>query len=229
VKLISFTPPWPRLSVTDALVKHGGLPPEMEAMVRLQETPTEDVLRALAEASGIAVKPAWGWAKLLAELFEARAEGQLIQPTFVTDFPAELSPLAKARPDDPRYAQRFELYVGGLEVANAYTELNDPREQRVRLEAQAKALHNPPGMYGIVYRGLKNANATPWAYMLFVMGGDYLTKDGKSAMNAPEWVKTMDLYAGMLRRYGPPGVVNFNWYECSSAFMQGQVGLYYDF
>jgi lysyl-tRNA synthetase class 2 len=138
-KPISFAPPWPRLSVTDALVKHGGLPPEMEAMVRLQETPTEVVLRALAEASGIAVKPTWGWAKLLVELFEARVEAQLIQPTFVTEFPAELSPLAKARPDDPRFAQRFELYVGGLEVANAYTELNDPREQRVRLEAQAKA------------------------------------------------------------------------------------------
>jgi multiple sugar transport system substrate-binding protein len=64
--------------------------------------------------------------------------------------------------------------------------------------------------------------------MLFVHGGDYLTKDGKSALNSPEWVKTMDVYAGMLRRYGPPGVVNFNWYECSSAFMQGQVGIYFD-
>jgi lysyl-tRNA synthetase class 2 len=93
----------------------------------------------VADASGIAVKPAWGWGKLLVELFEARVEGQLVQPTFITDFPAELSPLAKARTDDPRYAQRFELYVAGLEVANAYTELNDPREQRRRLEAQAKA------------------------------------------------------------------------------------------
>ena len=96
------------------------------------------------------------------------------------------------------------------------------------MESQAKALHGPPGMYGIVYRGLKNANATPWAYMLFAMGGDYLTKDGKSAINTPEWTKTMDLYAGMLRQYGPPGVVNFNWYESSAAFMQGQVGIYFD-
>ena len=96
------------------------------------------------------------------------------------------------------------------------------------METQAKALHGPPGMYGIVYRGLKNANATPWAYMLFAMGGDYLTKDGKSAINTPEWAKTMDLYAGMLRQYGPPGVVNFNWYESSAAFMQGQVGIYFD-
>jgi lysyl-tRNA synthetase class 2 len=130
-KLISFTPPWPRLTVEEALVKLGGLSP--------QEVGSEERLRAASRVSGIPVKPAWGWAKLLAELFEARAEGQLIQPTFVTDFPAELSPLAKARPDDPRYAQRFELFVAGLEVANAYTELNDPREQRRRLEAQARA------------------------------------------------------------------------------------------
>ena len=95
------------------------------------------------------------------------------------------------------------------------------------MESQAKGLHAAPNMYGIVYRGLKNANATPWAYMLFAMGGDYL-KDGKSAINTPEWTKTMDLYAGMLRQYGPPGVVNFNWYECSAAFMQGQVGIYFD-
>ena len=60
------------------------------------------------------------------------------------------------------------------------------------------------------------------------MGGDYLTKDGKSAINSPAWVKSLEWYAGMLRRYAPPGVVNFNWYECSSAFMQGQVGIYYD-
>ncbi|MBI2563783.1 MAG: lysine--tRNA ligase [candidate division NC10 bacterium] len=128
---ISFAPPWPRLSLEEALVKLGGLRP--------QEVRTEAGLRTAAEASGIAVKPTWGWGKLLVELFEARVEEQLVQPTFVTDFPAELSPLAKARSDDPRYAQRFELYVAGLEVANAYTELNDPREQRRRLEAQAKA------------------------------------------------------------------------------------------
>jgi lysyl-tRNA synthetase class 2 len=128
---ISFAPPWPRLTLIEALVKMGGLTAE--------EVGSEAGLRAAAEASGIAIRPAWGWAKLLVELFEARVEGQLVRPTFVTDFPAELSPLAKARTDDPRYAQRFELYVAGLEVANAYTELNDPREQRRRLEAQAKA------------------------------------------------------------------------------------------
>ncbi len=96
------------------------------------------------------------------------------------------------------------------------------------LEEQAQKLHNPPNMYGFVARGLKNANATPWAYVIYAMGADYLTPDRKSAINSPAWVKSMDWYAGMLRRFGPPGVVNFNWYECSSAFMQGQVGIYYD-
>src|SRR3990172_11682248 len=96
------------------------------------------------------------------------------------------------------------------------------------LEDQAQKLHSPRGMYGFVARGLKNANATPWAYVIYNMGGKYLTPDGKSALNTPEWVKAMDWYAGMLKRFGPPGVVNFNWYECSSAFMQGQVAIYYD-
>jgi lysyl-tRNA synthetase class 2 len=75
--------------------------------------------------------------KLLAELFEMTAESRLINPTFIIDFPREISPLAKSRPDDPDIVERFELFIGGLEVANAYTELNDPLEQRRRLEAQA--------------------------------------------------------------------------------------------
>jgi lysyl-tRNA synthetase class 2 len=128
---LSFAPPWPRLSVEEALVSLGGLSAD--------EVQTAEGLRAAAAARGIPVHPDWGWAKLLMELFEAIGEGKCVQPTFITDFPAELSPLAKARPDDPRYVQRFELYVAGLEVANAYSELNDPREQRRRFEAQAKA------------------------------------------------------------------------------------------
>jgi multiple sugar transport system substrate-binding protein len=103
-----------------------------------------------------------------------------------------------------------------------------PPKTMVELEDQARQLHSPPGMFGYVARGLKNASATSWAYALFSHGGEYLTADGKSALNSPAWVRTMDWYTGMLRRYAPPGVVNFNWYECSSAFMQGQVGIYYD-
>ena len=103
-----------------------------------------------------------------------------------------------------------------------------PPKTMAELESYARQLHNPPGMYGFVMRGLKNANATPWAFVLYAMGGRYITPDRKSAMNSPEWIKSMDWYAGMLRRYAPPGVVNFNWYECSAAFMQGQVGMYID-
>jgi multiple sugar transport system substrate-binding protein len=103
-----------------------------------------------------------------------------------------------------------------------------PPRTMAELEDQAQKLHSPPGMYGFVARGLKNANATPWAYVIYGMGGAYLTADGKSALNTPPWVKAMDWYAGMLKRFGPPGVVNFNWYEASAAFMQGQVGIYYD-
>ncbi|HVT45768.1 MAG TPA: lysine--tRNA ligase [Thermoanaerobaculia bacterium] len=74
--------------------------------------------------------------KLLAELFESVAEEHLIDPTFITDFPVEVSPLSKQRADDPRYVERFELYAGGMEIANAFSELNDPDEQARRFEQQ---------------------------------------------------------------------------------------------
>ncbi|MGH7322931.1 MAG: ABC transporter substrate-binding protein [Candidatus Rokuibacteriota bacterium] len=96
------------------------------------------------------------------------------------------------------------------------------------MEQHAQAFHAPPGTYGIVYRGLKNANAPGWDWVLFSMGGNFLTKEGKASLDTKEAVAAMDHYAGLLRRFGPPGVVNFNWYECSAAFMQGQAPLYYD-
>ena len=103
-----------------------------------------------------------------------------------------------------------------------------PPKTLAELEEFAQKFHNPPSLYGFVARGLKNANAPAWDWVLFSMGGNFLTKDGKASINTPEAVKAMDWYAGMLRRFGPPGVVNFNWYECSAAFMQGQVAMYFD-
>jgi multiple sugar transport system substrate-binding protein len=103
-----------------------------------------------------------------------------------------------------------------------------PPRTLAEMEQHAQAFHAPPGMYGIVYRGLKNANAPAWDWVLFSVGGNFLTKDGKASLDTKEAIAAMDYYAGLLRRYGPPGVVNFNWYECSAAFMQGQVPLYYD-
>jgi lysyl-tRNA synthetase class 2 len=80
--------------------------------------------------------PSQGAGKITTELFERLCEDQLIQPTFVYDFPTEVSPLSKQRADDPETVERFELYIGGVEVANAFSELNDPQEQRRRFEAQ---------------------------------------------------------------------------------------------
>jgi lysyl-tRNA synthetase class 2 len=74
--------------------------------------------------------------KLIAELFESIAEEHLLAPTFITDFPVEVSPLSKQRKDDPRYVERFELYVGAMEIANAFSELNDPDEQGRRFQQQ---------------------------------------------------------------------------------------------
>ncbi len=106
-----------------------------------------------------------------------------------------------------------------------------PPKTLQELEAHAQQLHAPSErnpLYGFVARGLKNANAPAWDWVLFSMGGTFLTRDGKAAIDTREAVAAMDYYAGMLRRFAPPGVVNFNWYECSAAFMQGQVALYFD-
>ena len=78
----------------------------------------------------------WGAGRVATEIFERLHEQDLVQPTFVYDFPTEVSPLSKQKPDDPDTVERFELYIGGFEVANAFSELNDPAEQRRRFEAQ---------------------------------------------------------------------------------------------
>ncbi len=109
---------------------------------RLGDAVTDEDLRdrgraeAIAERLGIDVLPAHGAGKITAAIFEALVEPELIQPTFVYDYPTEVSPLSKQRADDPDTVERFELYIGGFEVANAFSELNDPVEQRRRFEAQ---------------------------------------------------------------------------------------------
>jgi lysyl-tRNA synthetase class 2 len=91
---------------------------------------------ALAGRLSIAIQPSWGAGKITTEIFERLNERDLVQPTFVYDFPTEVSPLSKQKPDDPDTVERFELYIGSFEVANAFSELNDPAEQRRRFEAQ---------------------------------------------------------------------------------------------
>ncbi len=90
----------------------------------------------MAAAARARARDGWGAGKITTEIFERLTEDGLIQPTFVYDFPTEVSPLSKQKPGDPDTVERFELYVGGFEVANAFSELNDPAEQRRRFEAQ---------------------------------------------------------------------------------------------
>jgi lysyl-tRNA synthetase class 2 len=94
-------------------------------------------LRAAAMERGVHVEEAASWGNVLDEIMSTLVEPKLIQPTFVFDYPAEFSPLAKAKDDDPAIAERFELFAIGYELANAYSEQNDPVEQRERMREQA--------------------------------------------------------------------------------------------
>jgi lysyl-tRNA synthetase, class II len=135
--VISFAAPFRRLSLRHAAAA--------AASARLGEAVDVSVLRtresaaALAARLGVPVEPGDGAGHIAAHVFEALCEGELVQPTFVYDFPTEVSPLSKQRPDDPDTVERFELYVGGFEVANAFSELNDPVEQRRRFEEQLRS------------------------------------------------------------------------------------------
>jgi lysyl-tRNA synthetase class 2 len=100
----------------------------------------EQTLGELAKKNGIEVTAAMGKGKLIDELFSELVQPHLVQPTFVMDFPLEMSPLCKKHREDPRLTERFELYVAGFEVGNAYSELNDPIDQRERFEEQLKLM-----------------------------------------------------------------------------------------
>ena len=128
---IDLAPPWRRITVNDALLQYAG--------VNLEEYRRDEAgLRAAVQAMGIEAPPEAGWAKLVDELLSARVEPQLVEPTFLMDYPAALSPLAKRKPDNPDLVERFEPFGGGLELGNAYTELNDPVDQRQRFQEQAR-------------------------------------------------------------------------------------------
>ncbi len=128
--VIDFTPPWPRLPLRDAILQRSG--------VDFEAHPEADSLREAAAETGVPVQEWWGRGKLIDELLTLHVEPHLIQPTFLIDYPVELSPLAKRKPGAPHLVERFELFVCGREVGNAYTELNDPIDQRERMLAQAR-------------------------------------------------------------------------------------------
>ena len=96
-------------------------------------------LAAHAQALGVHVKADYGWGKILLEIFEKTVEGTLVQPTFITTYPTEVSPLARANDHDPEVTDRFELFIGAKELANGFSELNDPEDQAERFRAQVSA------------------------------------------------------------------------------------------
>jgi lysyl-tRNA synthetase class 2 len=127
---ISLAPPWRRLAMREAVLAFSGLGPEqLGERARLEEA---------AQRLGVEGVERLSSGKLLAEIFEKVAEPHLQEPTFITDFPADISPLAKRKPEDPELCERFELYIGGMEVANAFSELNDPDDQRARFLEQVR-------------------------------------------------------------------------------------------
>ena len=121
---------WPRITLRDAIRERSGV----------DFLAHDDVasLRRAAETAGLRVEGHWGRGKIIDELLTQYVEPHLMQPTFLVDYPTELSPLAKRKPEDPRLVERFEFFICGREVGNAYSELNDPVDQRQRLVEQAR-------------------------------------------------------------------------------------------
>jgi lysyl-tRNA synthetase, class II len=125
---LDFTPPYPRRRMVDLIREASGI-----------DVLTEPDLAAAAKAAGVAVEDHMAWGVVVNELYEKKVEQTLRQPTFVVDYPLDVSPLARRREDDPRFVERFELVVMGRELCNAFTELTDPVDQRARFEAQVAA------------------------------------------------------------------------------------------
>ena len=128
-KDIDFKAPYARVTMRDAILQFTGF----DILGK-----SEDEIRQAAQGMGIAVDMTMGKGKLIDEIFGEKCEGNFIQPTFITDYPKEMSPLCKSHRENPELTERFELMVCGKEIANAYSELNDPIDQRERFEEQVK-------------------------------------------------------------------------------------------
>lgn len=126
---VSFKAPYKRVTMRQSIIDFTGFDIKDK---------TEDELKTWCKANGIAVDDTMGRGKLIDEIFGEKCEGNYIQPTFITDYPKEMSPLCKEHRDDPTLTERFELMICGKEVANAYSELNDPIDQRERFEEQLR-------------------------------------------------------------------------------------------
>jgi lysyl-tRNA synthetase, class II len=128
---IDLSPPWPRRSMAELVAEATG--------IDFLALDTAATARSAAGALGVELTRGENWGQALEAVFAARVEDRLIAPTHVTGFPRDVSPLAKAARNDPRLAERFETYIHGWEVANAFSELTDPQDQRARFEAQMQA------------------------------------------------------------------------------------------
>ncbi len=127
---IDLTPPWRRVTMREALIEHAG--------IDFEEYRTRETLLAELQRRKLEVDPGWSWGKLLDEAVSHYVEPKLVQPTFLMDYPEEISPLAKKKAGEPGIVERFEVFMGGFEIGNAYSELNDPIDQRERFERQAR-------------------------------------------------------------------------------------------
>ncbi len=125
---IDLTAPWDRLTVNEAILKYS----DADESILTDRTKAFDY----AKKVGLEPEERWGLGKILTEIFDEVAEAKLIQPTFITEYPTEVSPLSRKNDDNPDIVDRFELFICGREMANAFSELNDPIDQRERFEAQ---------------------------------------------------------------------------------------------
>ncbi|MCS7264495.1 MAG: lysine--tRNA ligase [Armatimonadetes bacterium] len=128
---IDLTPPWRRMSLMEALTERTGVD-------FLEFRGDDEKAREVGRELGLSVEPTDHWGRVLDEALKKKVVPNLIQPTFLIDYPVEISPLAKRKPDNPTMAERFQGFIGGLEVANAFSELNDPLDQRERFEMQQR-------------------------------------------------------------------------------------------
>ena len=130
-KKLEFTPPFQRARMEEMVAQ--------KLKLGNEEIRKGDALKKWLKARGIELKPEDGWGKALAAAFEQAVEPEIVSPTFVTHFPVEVSPLSRRNEKDPEITDRFELIVAGKEIANAFSELNDPADQRARFQGQAQA------------------------------------------------------------------------------------------
>ncbi len=128
---IDFTPPWERMSMIESIQKYSSFDPESLSAHELHSTAVD---------SGIELEGDEPRGEIIAELFDVYVESKLIQPTFIYDYPIEVSPFAKKKPENPEFVERFEFFISGMELGNAFSELNDPIDQRQRFMEQASNL-----------------------------------------------------------------------------------------